>query len=163
MKTLLFLTCALLACDAAQAGQPNATAPSKNAPVVDVKPESAATYLPKTRSVFTATADEHNPFWPIGWVKTGDDTGDSAAPTVPHSEDFLVTTILLNDPAMAVINGKDMAEGEIAALPVNGQNIVVQLMAVRDGSVVLRWQNQNLVVPIHRVEDLSQGDSDPQR
>jgi L-ascorbate metabolism protein UlaG (beta-lactamase superfamily) len=106
--------------------------------------------------VFTATATEHNPFWPIGWVKTETDTTDTSAPTVPHTEDFTVTTILLNDPPMAVINGKDMAEGEVAALPVNGANVVVQLMAVQDGRVILRWQNQNIVVPIHRDEELSQ-------
>ena len=56
---------------------------------------------------------------------------------------------------MAVINGKDLAEGEIAALPINGQNVVVQLMAVQDGRVVLRWQNQNIVVLIHRDEVLN--------
>jgi len=67
-----------------------------------------------------------------------------------------VTTILLNEPPMAVINGKEMAEGEIAALPVNGQNVAVQLMAVQDGRVILRWQNQNIIVPIHRDEELSE-------
>jgi len=152
MKTLLTISCLTLACAVARAGDANTTAP-----VVDTSATAIAAYTPKTKSVFTATAAQHNPFWPIGWVKTADDsdTADSVAAVIPHTEDFVVTTIMLNEPAMAVINGKDMAEGEIAALPINGQNVVVQLMAVQDGRVILRWQNQNIVVPIHRDEELN--------
>jgi hypothetical protein len=153
MKTLLTISCLTLACAVARAGDPNTTAP-----VVDTTSAAAATgYTPKTKSVFTATVDQHNPFWPIGWVKTAEESSasDSVAAVIPHAEDFNVTTIMLNEPPMAVINGKDMAEGEIAALPVGSQNVVVQLMAVQDGRVILRWENQNIVVPIHRDEDLS--------
>jgi hypothetical protein len=153
MKTLLTISCLTLACAAAYAGDPNTSAP-----VVDTTSGAATTgYTPKTKSVFTARVDEHNPFWPIGWVKTVEESSaaDAGAAVIPHPEDFNVTTIMLNEPPMAVINGKDMAEGEIAALPINGQNVVVQLMAVQDGRVILRWQNQNLVVSIHRDEELS--------
>lgn len=151
MKTFLTISCLALACAAAHAGDANATGP-----VVDTS--AAAPYTPKTKSVFSAPSTaQHNPFWPIGWVKTAEesDTADTAAAVIPHVEDFVVTTIMLNEPPMAVINGKDMAEGEIAALPINGQNVVVQLMAVQDGRVVLRWENQNIVVPIHRDETLN--------
>jgi hypothetical protein len=34
--------------------------------------------------------------------------------------------------------------------------VAVQLMAVQDGRVILRWQNQNIIVPIHRDEELSE-------
>ena len=155
MKTILSATFLLLACHAVHAGDTKSTpAAAKTAPAVAAKP--AAGYTPKTRSVFTATGEQHNPFWPIGWVKVANESAtDGAAPTVPHPEDFVVTTILLNEPPMAVINGKDLAEGEIAAMPINGQNVVVQLMAVQDGRVILRWENQNIVVPIHRDEELS--------
>jgi hypothetical protein len=157
MKTLLSTTCLLIACNAVHAGDPNATtAGKKSAPTVETKPADTAVYTPKRKSTFGATPTEHNPFWPIGWVKLQNDTADSGAPMVPHAEDFVVTTILLNEPPMAVINGKDMAEGEVAAMPVNGQNVVVQLMAVQDGRVILRWENQNIVVPIHRDEQLSE-------
>jgi hypothetical protein len=157
MKTLLSATCLLIACNAVRASDPTATAGKKPAaaPVTQAAPSSI--YSPKTRSVFTASANQHNPFWPIGWVKIESESAtDSSAPLVPHAEDFLVTTILLNEPPMAVINGKEMAEGEVAALPVEGQNVVVQLMAVQDGRVILRWENQNLVVPIHREEELNE-------
>ena len=64
-------------------------------------------------------------------------------------------------PPLAVINGKEMAEGEIAALPVDGTPVTVQLMAVQDGRVILRWQNQNLIVPLHRDESMSPQDGAP--
>jgi hypothetical protein len=154
MKTLLSTSCLLIACAAARAGDANTTA-GKAAPTVETKPAASAAYTPKTRSVFNAVADQHNPFWPIGWVKLANENADSASQTMPRAEDFAVTTILLNDPPMAVINGKDMAEGEVASMPINGQNVVVQLMAVQDGRVVLRWENQTIVVPIRRNEELS--------
>jgi hypothetical protein len=156
MKTLLSATCLLIACNAVHAGDPNAAAvTTKPAATVETNPAAPATYVPKRKSTFTAAAAEHNPFWPIGWVKIESESADSSAPVVPHAEDFIVTTILLNEPPMAVINGKDMAEGEVAAMPIDGQNVVVQLMSVRDGSVILRWENQNFIVPIHRDEQLS--------
>jgi hypothetical protein len=147
MKTLLSATLLLLVCPMVRAG-----APAANAPVVDTKATAIAAYSPKSKSVFTGTTNGHNPFWPIGWIKTVDESADSAAPVVPHAEDFVVTTILLNDPPMAVINGKDLAEGEIAVMPVDGANVTIQLMAVQDGRVIIRWENQNIVVPIHRDE-----------
>ena len=167
MKTLLTLSCLLLAAPMVRAGDATAAAAAKAAPVVDTNPApgAAATgYAPKNKSVFTAAENDHNPFWPIGWVKMeAISDGDNSAPLIPRAEDFSVTTILLNDPPMAVINGKDMAEGEVAALSVNGAPVVVQLMAVQDGRVILRWQNQNLIVPIHRQEDLSAADTAPQQ
>jgi len=149
MKPLLILSASLLlASSAARAGSP---APAQPAPA------ASAAAAPAHKSVFLAAADAHNPFWPIGWVKTETNTADQNAPPpmMPHAEDFTVTTILLNDPPMAVINGKEMAEGEIQAFPINGAQVTVQLMAVKDGRVIIRWQNQNITVPIHRDEDLN--------
>jgi len=162
MKTLLSLAFLLLACHAVRAGDSKADAGAQAGPVVDIRAGTAKAAAPvvKTgasvrKSVFTASANDHNPFWPIGWVKMESASADGDAPVMPHAADFAVTSILLNEPPMAVINGKEMAEGETAALPVNGESVIVQLMAVQDGRVILRWQNQAIVVPIHRQEDLS--------
>jgi len=179
MKTLLIITCILLACQAvradsktdptagkAPAAKAGASAVSKGGPVVDTKPNPGTTgtsnakvYVLAKKTAFTATANDHNPFWPIGWVKM-ESSSDNVV-VIPHSQDFSVTSILLNEPPMAVINGKEMAEGEIATLTINGQLVTVQLMAVQDGRVILRWQNQNIVVPLHRDEELSPTNSDP--
>jgi hypothetical protein len=161
MKTLLSITCILLACQAVRAGDAKPAAPVVQMnPVVSGTANATANnaYAVRKKSLFTASADAHNPFWPIGWVKMEEaSSSDSAAPVIPHSDDFNVTSILLNEPPLAVINGQEMAEGEIASLPVNGQNVMVQLMAVQDGRVILRWQNQNITVPLHRDEQLSTG------
>ena len=170
MKALLLATFLVIACQAARADDSKPGKPAgKATPAVQLKqapapPKAAASpaATPKPKSTFSGTADDHNPFWPIGWVKT--DTiqlPDNQAPIVPHAEDFTVTSILMGEPPLAVINGKGMAEGEVAQFPFNGQNVPVQLMAVRDGSVVLRWQNQNLIVPLHRNEALSPPDPSP--
>jgi hypothetical protein len=153
MKKLLSTTCLLLACHALHAG-------SASAPVVDTTSAQTPVYTPKNKSIFTGASNAHNPFWPIGWVKTAEQNSDTATVT-PKSDDFMVTTILLNDPPMAVINGKDMAEGEVAQLPVEGQDVTVQLLAVQDGRVILRWQNQSITVPLHRDEDLTQASPSP--
>jgi len=168
MRTpLLSLTCIVLAFQAVQAGS-SAPAPAaaSASPVVETKPVSgkagataAKAYAPARKSLFTAAAADHNPFWPIGWVNLENLSASSAtAPVIPHSEDFTVTSILLNEPPMAVINGKEMAEGEIAAINLNGQQVMVQLIAVQDGRVILRWQNQNILVSLRRNEELSKTD-----
>ena len=177
MKTPLCLICLLLACQALQAGdlkaspspaKPVATgtnaAAAKAGPVGSAKAGAtppAKTYVISKKTSFAVTAGDHNPFWPIGWVKMETHSSDNAASVIPRTEDFVVTSILLNDPPMAVINGKEMAEGELAAVPVNGQPVIVQLMAVQDGRVILRWQNQNIIVPLHRDETLSPTDTNP--
>ena len=171
MKTPVPFICVLLACIAVRAEDPKPrTRAGRTAPVVDTQQAAGKTgataakkYEFKHKSVFTASAKDHNPFWPIGWVKTENASvaDNGAAPVVPHTGDFMVTSILLNEPPIAVINGKEMAEGEIAAMSMNGQMVMVQLMAVRDGWVVLRWQNQKLIVPLHREENLSQAAQEP--
>ena len=137
------------------------TAAALGAPLLSHADDAKKPFVPKHQSVFLASPSDHNPFWPIGWIKPETDNSSTAqgvAPVVPHAADFLVTTIMLNEPPLAVINGKEMAEGEVATMPVNGQPTTVQLVAVQDGQVVIRWQNQNIVVPLHRNEEISKGD-----
>jgi hypothetical protein len=156
MKKILSATCMLLACHAVHAGDA--------APVVDTTSAQTPAITATTKSTFTGSGGQHNPFWPIGWVKTSEaETDDSTtAVSQPRADDFTVSTIMLNEPRLAVINGKDMAEGEVAQMTTNGgETVTVQLMAVQDGSVVLRWENQAIVVQIHRDEDLTQASPSP--
>ena len=107
----------------------------------------------KNRSTFAADDGKHNPFWPIGWAKTAVATSAPAVPApLVKPGDFVVTSILLNQPPIAVINGKEMVEGEVVAMNFGGQKVNVQLAAVQDGQVVLRYRDQNLVVPLRRRE-----------
>ncbi len=107
----------------------------------------------KNQSTFARDNGKHNPFWPIGWSKTAVATSTSTAPApLVKPGDFVVTSILLNQPPIAVINGKEMVEGEVVAMNFGGQKVNVQLTAVQDGQVILRYQDQNLVVPLRRRE-----------
>ncbi|MGA3171211.1 MAG: hypothetical protein ABSE62_09365 [Chthoniobacteraceae bacterium] len=151
MKKLLAISIALLACQAVWAG--NSTTKKAAAS------SASDAYTLQKKSYFGGTGNDHNPFWPIGWVKMADASADDAAPAVPHADDFIVTTILLNEPRLAIINGKEMAEGEIAELPFDGGTVMVQCMAIEDGRVIIRWENQNMVVQLHRDEELSATDT----
>lgn len=115
----------------------------------------------KNHSSFKATSTARNPFWPVGWAKTAASTAatpsaPAAAPVAPalKAEDFVVTSILLNEPPLAVVNGKALGEGELFQMEIGGQKLVVQLASVQDGQVVLRYQNRNFVVPLRRKGEL---------
>ncbi len=102
MKKLMSLLFLALACQPvfadggakAKAGSNPAAAP-------------AGSYVVEKKSAFSGTTNDHNPFWPIGWVKVEESNVSDEAPMIPKSDDFLVSSILLNEPRLAVINGKD--------------------------------------------------------
>src|SRR5271163_3884640 len=105
MKKLISVTMALLACQSVWAGDSatkKATAAASSA---------SDAYALQKKSYFTGTGNDHNPFWPIGWVKMEDTPADTTETAVPHADDFIVTSILLNEPRLAIVNGKEMAEG----------------------------------------------------
>ncbi|MEA3187650.1 MAG: hypothetical protein QOD99_1480 [Chthoniobacter sp.] len=115
----------------------------------------AGEYTLKNRSAFSTGDSVHNPFCPIGWTKTvvastGQETTTAA---LLKAEDFNVSSILLNNPPLALINGKAMAEGEVFRMQIGTQQVLVQLASVQDGQVVLRYQGQDLIVPLHRRGD----------
>jgi hypothetical protein len=92
----------------------------------------------KSKSQFNAAANMHNPFWPIGWVKQDRTALPTAVKTNVNisASGFTVTSILLGNPAIAVINGREYEEGQ--NLRVNGMRTDVQVVAIRDGEVILR-------------------------
>lgn len=115
--------------------------------------QNAEGFKLKNRSTFSGAGKEHDPFWPIGWVKpvVGPSSGSEVAKTVEFSTDgFVLTSILMGQPAIAVINGKEYAEGEMIAWETGGQKISIQLVAVQDGAVVLRHQDKNYTVVMRR-------------
>ncbi len=75
-----------------------------------------ANYQLKNRSSFTAKDTGRPPFWPIGHVKRGQNIQAESVAIAPTTklepEMFSVTSILLGNPALAVINGRAYGEGE---------------------------------------------------
>ncbi|GEM_PF-1732670 len=104
----------------------------------------------KKHSTFANRDAAHNPFWPIGWTKTAVNATAASPAGLLKADDFTVTSILLNNPPLAVVNGKAMEEGEVIAMDVQGRAIYIQLAAVRDGEVVLRYGEQNVTVSLRR-------------
>ena len=148
----LSFTAAVLSAAAVHAGDAAAPAP--------VQP-----YQLQRKSVFTATAeDQRAPFWPIGWVKqkgAAPKTTLSVVPRVKLDESsFKVTSILLGNPSLAIINGRTYSEGEFlrqpraaggaatvatSPLPAGGR---IRVYRIDESGVTLQYLEQLLTVTI---------------
>jgi hypothetical protein len=107
----------------------------------------------KHRSSFTLQDAERNPFWPVGWVKTvatATSTNENVQAAELRPEDFEVTAVLLGTPALAVVNGREYAEGDFITLRGSGQKTKVQIAQVMDGQVVLRYMGKDYPIILHR-------------
>jgi hypothetical protein len=95
-------------------------------------------------STFTATKSTRNVFWPIGWSPTANIQPKQAAPApiiaVIEPGQFLVSTILLGNERLAVINGREVTEGSSIPTPAGVQAKVIQ---IRDGAVILQAPDQS--------------------
>lgn len=134
----------------------------------DEVPKPAA-YVLKNKSTFTSIADDHRaPFWPIGWVKRRP-MAVAAAATVRVVEkpklsldekSFKVTSILLGDPSLAIVNGRTYSEGEFLRMPKPAPTLAasaapaprIRVFRINDGHVVLQYLEQLITVPLQRPE-----------
>jgi hypothetical protein len=161
MKRLFFTLSAACAAVSALAGD---AAPST--PAAPANPEAAAVaapapavepYVLKSRSTFDAALDARAPFWPIGWSK-----GARHAPVKPavkgpaapmlQADQFTVSGVLLGNPAMATINGRSFAQGEVIPVVLDGNRLNLVLRSVQDGGVVLEYDDNVLFLPLRRQE-----------
>ena len=131
--------CAVFAAGRAGAQAPAAT-PGRN---------SGKEYVLKNVSSFTAPpVESRNPFWPIGWVPAAPVLPTvAAAPVVDvKAEQFTVTSISVDYPPLAVVNGLTKAIGERMAVPGTAEFVTVK--KITDGMVVLEYKGHDLnVVP----------------
>ena len=88
-------------------------------------------------------ANARNPFWPIGWVPTAAPVAKAAEVLTVRPEDFAVTTISMDFPALAVINGKTRAVGDHIPVGADGQDFVT-VKQILDGTVVLDYRGREL-------------------
>ena len=109
-------------------------------------------YALKNRSAFTLPSETRAPFWPIGWVKRAAARGEvRERPKIAINESsFLVTSILMGSPSLAVINGRAYSEGEFVRMPKDGAALRVRVQSINDGSVTLQCEDQTLVVALRR-------------
>ncbi len=119
-------------------------------------PKSTGTYELKKRSSFTLAEAERPPLWPIGWVKKQAAPAQAVAVVVAPQivldpKSFLLTSILLGSPPLAVINGRSYTEGEY--LKARGTAPRVQLVRIGDGTAQVRAvDGQILEIVLRRPE-----------
>ena len=117
-------------------------------------------------STFNCADAQRAPFWPIGWVKRAKGSSAQAdAPVAPKftfdPKSFKVTSIMLGPPALAVINGRPYAEGEVlrqprgaagAAIPQLPPGVRVRVQRIADGQVILQCEDQMITASVQRSE-----------
>jgi len=114
-------------------------------------------------SAFQYIEGDRDPFWPIGWTKKVvalSGTGATATTVVveeaPKPELFYVSSISLDRIPLAVINGNAYGIGDrfISSIPVEKaepKTFRMQVTAIRDGLVVLRYGTVEIKCPLRVV------------
>lgn len=123
---------------------------------LDASAEQPVAFKLKNRSSFHPGDMARNPFWPIGYKPATAPDGNNAAAVTPSDlqlkvDNFQVSSILLaGADSLAVINGKEFAQGETGPVQVGGAKLNVHVVAIGDGEVTLVCQSQSLNVPLRR-------------
>ena len=113
---------------------------------------SGKDYVLKNVSTFNAPPTEsRNPFWPIGWVPAAPVpvTAQAAPPVVEaRADQFTVTSISVDAPALAVVNGQTRGVGERILVPggAAGAQEFVTVKRITDGVVTLDYKGKELLV-----------------
>lgn len=117
------------------------------------KPAAPKRYELKNKSSFKIPAGTRAPFIPIGWVKpkAGEQVIVIAEDKIDESA-FRVTTILLGNPSLAVINGQSYQEGEFLRMPRGGQQVRILVHSIGDGQVWLQHNGKLFAAPLKRPE-----------
>ena len=105
---------------------------------------SGKEYVLTHQSSFDAPpASARNPFWPIGWVPTAPVQTAAVVTLNVKPEDFVVTTISVDAPALAVVNGKTRAVGDQIPVSADSRDFVT-VKQILDGGVVLDYHGREM-------------------
>lgn len=89
-------------------------------------------------------ATKRSPFLPIGYVRFVKEAPREQIPDV-RPEMFVVSAILLGDPPLAIINGKDRGVGDRIPVNASGTEFVI-VRRISDGQVTLEHRGRPIVV-----------------
>jgi len=123
-----------------------ATEPAKASPATDVEP-----YVLKNKSSVSIPAGTRPPYWPIGWRPDG--TTETPLPKQFQIDEnyFKVTSILIGNPSLALVNGRPYEEGQFIRMPKNSP-VRPRVFRITDGQVVIQVDKQMIPVPLKRGE-----------
>ena len=116
----------------------------------EAKPVPAPPFELKNKSTFAVPRNVRAPFIPIGWVKPEGPKSVNQKVTLDESA-FRVTSILLGNPSLAVINGRSYEEGQYLRLP-RGSTLRIRVFRIGDGQVWLQYEDKSFAVPLKRPE-----------
>jgi hypothetical protein len=132
-------------------------------------------YQLKKRSSFDVPKRAASPFLPIGWLKPQETSQPAIAPAAParpvlDEKNYNLSSILLGNPPLAVINGRSYSEGDFLRTPKPAGPVPkaglpdetagagtppppkVQVVRIQDGVVVIRSGAERLQLPLRRKE-----------
>lgn len=151
MKTIFLGFCSLLAFVTAYSQE--VTAPKYSNP--KPSPNEAASfsnggYRAQTKSVFTMPEKGRNPFWPIGFIpRQKSSIIEEQLLRIPI-EQYKVTSIILDTPSIAVINGKDYTRGQFLTQATATGTIKLLITNIEDGLVTVQYKAIVGKIPISR-------------
>jgi hypothetical protein len=127
-------------------------------------PEPIGSYQLKNRSTFSTPDNARPPFWPVGHVKSAPGVVQvTAGARVGYSpEMFSLTSVVVGNPSLAIINGRAYGEGESIRLGARAPGARtaaadtrqrIRVNRILDGQVVLQAPDgQILNVSLRRPE-----------
>ena len=141
---LVLLAAIAPACLCAQA-PPAASAAPTPAPTAAPAPPAPREVKITNRSSFDPDGPtKRSPFLPIGYVRATKETPREVIPDV-RAEMFTISAILLGDPPLAIINGKDRGVGDRIPVNASGTEFVI-VRRISDGQVTLDHRGRPIVV-----------------
>jgi hypothetical protein len=148
IKTLTIIALAVVPC---------AFAADATKPALPLKPTAA--FELKSKSSFALPEGMRSPFRPIGWKGGGGTVQQVVTPkSATDGTAFRVSSILMGNPSLAVINGRSYEEGQMIRFPksptakANERQIRAKLFRIGDGVVYIQVEDQLITVPLKRGE-----------
>lgn len=109
-----------------------------------------APYRASTQSTLTISENARNPFWPIGFTpRPKEEVGQEQLLKIPV-EQFRVTSIILDNPSIALINGKDYTVGQFLTANTSVGQVKLLIRKIEDGAVIVQYKNIFGRIPISR-------------
>lgn len=151
LTSLLILSVAQVQALAQEVAAPklSSPAPSPTPPVAVVTPSTTA-YRATTKSTFVPPEKGRNPFWPIGFTPRAKTAINEEQLLRIPIEQYKVTSIILDSPSIAVINGKDFTRGQFLNLATATGTIKLLITNIEDGFVTVQYKALIGKIPISR-------------
>lgn len=107
-------------------------------------------YRANTLSSFKKPEKGRNPFWPIGYIPRAKTAGSDEQLLRIPIEQYKVTSIILDTPSIAVINGKDYIRGQFLTMTTTAGTAKLLITNIEDGFVTVQYKSLVGKIPISR-------------